>query len=69
MVDVEGRIVLAERFDAAQELFSNDLFGSEITNNSGDISRFNGYIVFPVAFLFPRREKYIAVGSWQCRRF
>jgi hypothetical protein len=69
MVDVEGRIVFAERFDAAHEQVSKDLCDSELWHNSEEISRFNGYFVFPIALLTPRREKFVAVGGWQCRWF
>ena len=41
-MDVEGRIVLAERFDASQEQVSNDLYGSELKNTSEKTSRSNG---------------------------
>jgi hypothetical protein len=69
MVDVEGRIVLAERFDAAKEQVSKELYGIELWNHSEAISRFNGYFVFPIALITPRREKFVAVGGWQCRWF
>ena len=67
MMDVEGRIVLVERFDALQEQVSNDLYGSELKNTSEKTSRSNGYIVFPIALLTPCREKVVAVGGWAYR--
>ena len=45
------RFVLAERFDAAQEQVSNDLYASELMNSSEEDSRFNGYIVLQLLFL------------------